>query len=46
MNDAISEYELASKARLKKLMGISSKDYYDKALQTMNPDENLSSIVL
>ena len=46
MNDAINEYELASKSKLKKLMGISSKDYYNQALQTMNPNENLSSVVL
>ena len=47
MNDAINEYELASKAKLKKILnGVYSKDYYNQALQTMNPDENLSSVVL
>lgn len=47
MNDAINEYELASKAKLKKILnGVYSKDYYNQALQTMNPNENLSSVVL
>jgi hypothetical protein len=32
MNNAISEYESASKARLKKLMNGSIKDYYSQAL--------------
>jgi hypothetical protein len=32
MTDAINEYELASKAKLRKLLNISSKDYVDKAL--------------
>ena len=47
MNDTINEYELASKAKLKKIMnGISTKDYYDQVLQQMNPNENLSQVVL
>ena len=46
MNDFINEYDAASKAKLKSLLNVSSKDYISKALSTMNPNENLSSLVL
>ena len=47
LNNAINEYQNAAKARLKKILnGTSIKDYYGEALQTMNPEENLSQLVL